>query len=152
MGRGCRGPAFFSLLTLTGLFGVPVARADLLVLNAAGTGSSVLRFHATTGAAMNSFSYSNEGLYSMTVTPLNEVLTNSNILGGYDLYRFNAAGEFRGSMIHGEQAGLDSARQGPDGNLYVIWQDYPASTMRIVRVDRPAPATFVASGLLSEPQ
>ncbi len=140
------GPAFFSALMLVCLVGAPQARADLLVLNAMGTGSHILRFNATTGVAMNSFSYSNEGLYSMTVTSLNEVFTNSNILGGYDLYRFTAAGEFRGSMLGGNQAGLDCARRGPDGNLYVIWQDYPAETTRIIRVDRAAPTTFVASG------
>ncbi len=145
--RGLRtGPVFFALVALALSETAPRVRADLLVLNSAGSSSHIKRFNATTGAAMNTFGHTNEGMDSLTVTSLNEVLTNSNILGGYDLYRFNAAGEYRGTLLGGEQAGLTAATRGPDGNLYVIWRDYPGETRRIVRVESPALTTFVAAG------
>ena len=149
-------PAFFwhraTLALAAGLaFAVSAnrARADLLVLNAHGTGASILRLNPATGATLGTFSHENEGLYSMTATVHHEVFTNSNILGGYDLYRFTSGGSYRGISISGTGAGFDAAARGPDGNLYAIWNasgTWTSSDWRIARITGPSPATFVANG------
>lgn len=138
------------LAVLAGAAFVPRAAADLLVLNSPGGGngvaSDVKRFNATTGAYVGSFGYETEGFYALTLTPQGEVLVNSNILGVYELYRFNLAGQFRGTSATGRAAGLSAAARGPDGNLYSIWYDDASGTPRIVRFATGEPATFVAHG------
>ncbi len=71
------------------------ARADLLVLNAAGSASYILRLDTTTGAPLGVFRQGTEAYYTMTLSPWNELCVASNILGEHTLQGFEPDGRGR---------------------------------------------------------
>lgn len=166
--RGLRqGAAFFSPIAwawhhLARTLGFTIlasaaGAAELLVLQPGGGGTpnagnaQVWRFDASTAAALGSFGYDNEGFYAMSVSPENEVFVTSNILGGYDLYRFNRVGVYRGVTAAQTFGDFTGVTRGADGNLFSImrrgdWSGNPEQPLFVARLDQPGGTTFIANG------
>ena len=128
------------------------ASADMLVLNTGGGGTRasgdavVWRFDAATGATLGRFGHDTEGYTAMTLASADEVCVTSNILGGYEIYRFNGAGQFIDKVGFGRQSGFGSMFRGPDGALYSTMTDASTGTGSIVRHGANGPTTFVPAG------
>lgn len=122
-------------------------RADLLVLNSAGSASYVLRLDAATGTPVATFRHDTEAYYSMTLSPLNEICISSNTLGEYSLQVFGEDRHYRGDVGR-NQTGLFGGTRGPDGAIYALAPDEPGSaeTISIVRIDTAGATRFVPNG------
>jgi hypothetical protein len=139
--------AFFAL-TLCGLgAGSPIVRAELLVLNSAGSSSTVWRCDPITGARLGEFGYMNEGFFSMTVTDQQEVLVAADILGSDYIYRFNRSGTYLGTLITSQNGGYSGMCRGPDGYVYCTIANPTDHRNRIFRLERPGPTLWIDSGV-----
>jgi sugar lactone lactonase YvrE len=126
------------------------ARADLLVLNAAGSASYILRLDTTTGAPLGMFRQDTEAYYTMTLSPRNELCVASNVLGEHTLQGFEPDGRYRGDLARNVLTGLDGGMRGPDGAIYAIGRDDTFSAggevSSILRVDRQGAKRWVPHG------
>lgn len=133
-------------LGMAGVF-APATRADLVVLNAAGSASYLLRLDAATGGALEVFRQDTEGYYSLTLSSQNELFVSANTLGEYSLQVFGGASEFRGALAKNGQ-GLFNGTRGPDGAVYALAPDEDdlGSSQSLWRIDAQGAKRFVANG------
>jgi len=128
----------------------PNARADLLVLNAAGSASYILRLDTATGVPLGVFRHETEAYYSMTLSPGNELCVASNILGEHTLQGFEPGGRYRGDLVRNVLTGLDGGLRGPDGAIYAIGRDDAFSLQgevsSILRIDEEGAKRWVPHG------
>lgn len=135
-------------LAVSGAF-APTSRADLVVLNAAGSASYLLRLDAATGAALEVFRQDTEAYYSLTLSPQHELCVSANTLGEYSLQVFGEGSHVRGSVARNLN-GLFSGTRGPDGAVYALAPDEEAlgstSGHSLWRIDDAGAKRFVVNG------
>ena len=127
------------------------ARADLLVLNAAGSASYILRLDTETGAALGAFRQGTEAYYTMTLSPRNELCVASNILGEHTLQGFAPDGRYQGDLARNVLTGLDGGMRGPDGAIYAIGRDdtftAAGEVSSVLRIDPHGAKRWVPYGI-----
>jgi len=128
----------------------PIARADLLVLNAAGSVSYIQRLDTTSGAPLGVFRHDTEAYYTMTLSPWNELCVASNILGEHTLQGFEPDGRYRGDLARNVLTGLDGGMRGPDGAIYAIGREDTFSAAgevsSVLRIDQQGAKRWVPHG------
>ena len=145
--RPWRNPLMVGMACVGALAGP--TKADLVVLNAAGPASYLLRLDAATGAAQEVFRQETEAYYSLTLSPQNELMVSANTLGEFSFQTFGADRAYRGSIGHNRTSWWGGTR-GPDGAVYALGTDHASAgttgNLSVWRIAGGEPQLWISAG------